>query len=264
MINFEQKASYGLEDLAEIVRILREPGGCPWDREQDHHSIRRNLLEEAYEAAEAIDEESPEHLKEELGDVLLQVVFHACMEQEAGRFDLQDVADGVCKKLIYRHPPVFGDAAVSGSEEVLVNWEELKRKEKHQERAADSVDAVARSLPGLWRAEKIQKKAAKAGFDWPDVQGALAKLREETGELEEAVRAGTNVSEELGDLLFAAVNVARFVHTDPEEALSGACDKFARRFRAVEEAALAQGRRLEDMTLAEMDVLWDQVKEQES
>ena len=126
------------------------------------------------------------------------------------------------------------------------------------------MDAVARSLPGLWRAEKIQKKAAKAGFDWPDVQGALAKLREETGELEEAVRVGTNVSEELGDLLFAAVNVARFVHTDPEEALSGACDKFARRFRAVEEAALAQGRRLEDMTLAEMDVLWDQVKEQES
>ena len=173
MIDFEQKASYGLEDLAEIVRILREPGGCPWDREQDHHSIRRNLLEEAYEAAEAIDEESPEHLKEELGDVLLQVVFHARMEQEAGRFGLQDVADGVCKKLIYRHPHVFGDVAVSGSDEVLVNWEELKRKEKHQESAADSVDAVARSLPGLWRAEKVQKKAAKAGFDWPDVQGAL-------------------------------------------------------------------------------------------
>ena len=248
MINFEQKASYGVDDLVEIVRILREPGGCPWDREQDHHSIRRNLLEEAYEAAEAIDEESPEHLKEELGDVLLQVVLHARMEQEAGRFDLGDV----------------GDVSVSGSDEVLVNWEELKRKEKHQESAADSVDAVARSLPGLWRAEKVQKKTAKVGFDWPDIQGAMEKLREEFGELEEAVREGTNVSEEMGDLLFAAVNVARYAKVDPEEALSGACDKFARRFRGVEEAALAQGRRLEDMTLPEMDALWDRVKEQES
>ena len=264
MINFEQKASYGVDDLVEIVRILREPGGCPWDREQDHHSIRRNRLEEAYEAAEAIDEESPEHLKEELGDVLLQVVLHARMEQEAGRFDLGDVADGICKKLIYRHPHVFGDVSVSGSDEVLVNWEELKRKEKHQESAADSVDAVARSLPGLWRAEKVQKKTAKVGFDWPDIQGAMEKLREEFGELEEAVREGTNVSEEMGDLLFAAVNVARYAKVDPEEALSGACDKFARRFRGVEEAALAQGRRLEDMTLPEMDALWDRVKEQES
>ena len=264
MINFERKDTYGLEDLVEIVRILREPGGCPWDQEQDHHSIRRNLLEEAYEAAEAIDEESPEHLKEELGDVLLQVVLHARMEQEAGRFDLQSVADGICKKLIYRHPHVFGNEAVSGSDEVLVNWEELKRKEKHQESAADSVDAVARSLPGLWRAEKVQKKAAKAGFDWPDIQGALEKLREEHQELEEAIQSGTNVSEELGDLLFAAVNVARYVKTDPEEALSQACDKFARRFRAVEEAAQAQARRLEDMTLAEMDALWDKVKAQEA
>ena len=264
MINFEQKASYGVDDLVEIVRILREPGGCPWDREQDHHSIRRNLLEEAYEAAEAIDEESPEHLKEELGDVLLQVVLHARMEQEAGRFDLGDVADGICKKLIYRHPHVFGDVSVSGSDEVLVNWEELKRKEKHQESAADSVDAVARSLPGLWRAEKVQKKTAKVGFDWPDIQGAMEKLREEFGELEEAVREGTNVSEEMGDLLFAAVNVARYAKVDPGEARSGPCHKFARRFRGVEEAALAQGRRLEDMTLPEMDALWDRVKEQES
>ena len=264
MIDFEQKASYGLQDLVEIVRILREPGGCPWDREQDHRSIRRNLLEEAYEAAEAIDEGSPEHLKEELGDVLLQVVFHARMEEEAGRFGLQDVADGICKKLIFRHPHVFGDVDVSGSDEVLVNWEELKRKEKHQESAADSVDAVARSLPGLWRAEKVQKKAAKVGFDWPDVQGALDKLREETGELEEAVREGSNVAEELGDLLFAAVNVARFVKADPEDALSAACDKFARRFRAVEEAALAQGRAMEDMDLAELDALWDQAKAQEA
>ena len=264
MIDFEQRPTYDVNDLVEIVRILRAPGGCPWDREQDHQSIRRNLLEEAYEAAEAIDEKDPEHLKEELGDVLLQVVFHAQMEKEAGGFGLDQVADGVCKKLIYRHPHVFGDVHVDGSGEVLQNWEELKRKEKHQETAADSVDAVAKSLPGLWRAEKVQKKAAKAGFDWPDVSGALEKLREETGELEAAIREGSNVSEELGDLLFAAVNVARFVKADPEDALSAACDKFARRFRGVEEAALAQGRRLEDMSLAEMDALGDQVKRKEA
>ena len=264
MVDFQYKNSYGVRDLVEIVRILRQPGGCPWDREQDHHSIRRNLLEEAYEAAEAIDEDDPEHLREELGDVLLQVVFHARMEQEAGRFDLDAVADGICKKLIYRHPHVFGDVAVSGSGEVLQNWEELKRKEKHQETAADSVDSVARSLPGLWRAEKIQKKARKAGFDWPDVSGALDKLSEEVEELRTAVAEGSNIQEELGDLLFAAVNVSRFVQVDPEDALSGACDKFARRFRQVEQSAAERGKALEHMTLAEMDKLWDAVKEHEA
>ena len=264
MIDFEQKPSYDVSDLAEIVRVLRAPGGCPWDREQDHRSIRRDLLEEAYEVAEAIDEGSPEHLKEELGDLLLQVVMHARMEEEAGRTDLDGVADGICKKLIYRHPHVFGDVTVTGTGEVLANWDELKKKEKHQATAADSVDAVARSLPGLWRAEKVQKKAAKVGFDWDGVDGAMEKLREETGELETAIAEGSNVSEELGDLLFAAVNVARFVKTDPEAALSAACDKFARRFRAVEEAAAAQGKDLSAMTLAEMDALWDAVKAQEA
>ena len=264
MVDFEQKLHYDVSDLAEIVRVLRAPGGCPWDREQDHKSIRRDLLEEAYEVAEAIDEEDPEHLKEELGDLLLQVVMHARMEEEEGRTDLNGVADGICKKLIYRHPHVFGDVTVTGSGEVLANWDELKKKEKHQTTAADSVDAVARSLPGLWRAEKIQKKAAKVGFDWDGVDEAMEKLREETGELETAIAEGSNVSEELGDLLFAAVNVARFVKTDPEAALSAACDKFARRFRAVEEAAAAQGKDLSAMTLAEMDALWDAVKAQEA
>ena len=196
--------------------------------------------------------------------MLLQVVFHARMEQEAGRFDLDAVADGICKKLIYRHPHVFGDVAVSGSGEVLQNWEELKRKEKHQETAADSVDSVARSLPGLWRAEKIQKKARKAGFDWPDVSGALDKLSEEVEELRTAVAEGSNIQEELGDLLFAAVNVSRFVQVDPEDALSGACDKFARRFRQVEQSAAERGQALEHMTLAEMDKLWDAAKEHEA
>lgn len=210
---------------------------------------------------EAIDEGSPEHLKEELGDVLLQVVFHALMEQEAGRFDLDAVADGICKKLIFRHPHVFGEVSVSGTGEVLSNWEELKRKEKGQATNTDALEAVARSLPALWRAEKVQKKAKKAGFDWPDVSGALDKLSEELEELKTAVAEGTNVEEELGDLLFSAVNVSRFVKVDTEEALNGATDKFIGRFRKVEEEAARQGRALEGMSLAELDKLWEHAKE---
>ena len=238
MVDFQYKDSYGVKDLEEIVRRLRAPGGCPWDAEQTHQSIRRNFLEEAYEAVEAIDEGSPEHLKEELGDVLLQVVFHALMEQEAGRFDLDAVADGICKKLIFRHPHVFGEVSVSGTGEVLSNWEELKRKEKGQATNTDALEAVARSLPALWRAEKVQKKALKT-----------------------AVAEGTNVEEELGDLLFSAVNVSRFVKVDTEEALNGATDKFIGRFRKVEEEAARQGRALEGMSLAELDKLWEHAKE---
>ena len=255
------KDAYGVKDLEEIVRLLRAPGGCPWDREQTHQSLRRGMLEEAYEVVEAIDQGSPEHLKEELGDVLLQVVFHADIERDAGRFDLDAVADGICKKLIYRHPHVFGDVQVSGTGEVLSNWEELKRREKGQATNTDALEAVARSLPALWRAEKVQKKAAKAGFDWPEVSGALDKLSEELAELRAAVAAGTNVEEELGDLLFSAVNVARFVKTDPEEALSSACDKFIRRFRLVEQAAAQSGQAMEDMDLKKLDKLWEQAKQ---
>ena len=259
MVDFQYKDSYNVKDLEEIVRILRAPGGCPWDAEQTHQSIRRNFLEEAYEAAEAIDEENPEHLKEELGDVLLQVVFHTLMEQEAGRFDLDGVADGVCKKLIYRHPHVFGNVSVSGTGEVLSNWEELKRKEKGQATNTDALEAVARSLPALWRAEKVQKKARKAGFDWPDVSGALDKLSEELEELKAAAAQGTNVAEELGDLLFSAVNVSRFLKVDCEDALNQATDKFIDRFRKVEEQA--GDRPMTEMTLDQLDQLWERAKE---
>ena len=183
MIDFVRKESYGLKDLENIVSILRSPGGCPWDAEQDHKSLRRALLEESCEVIEAINEEEPDHLKEELGDLLLQVVFHADIEREAGRFDLEAVADGVSKKLIFRHPHVFGDVQVADSEEVLVNWDQLKRQEKSQETYTDTLTAVAKSLPALWRAEKVQKKAKKAGFDWPDASGAVDKLYEELGEL---------------------------------------------------------------------------------
>lgn len=262
MVNYEPKCRYTCADLEEIVKLLRAPGGCPWDREQTHKSIRRDLLEEAYEVAEAIDQESPEHLQEELGDLLLQVVFHAVLAREEGLFDLDDVADGICKKLIYRHPHVFGDVRVDSTGEVLKNWEELKKKEKHQSSQADAVDSVARSLPALWRAEKVQKKAAKVGFDWPDVSGALDKVEEETAELRDAMAGNGNAAEELGDLLFAAVNVGRFLKLDPEASLTAATDKFAHRFRRVEDAARAEGKNLEDMTLAEMDALWDKAKKQ--
>ena len=261
MVNFEPKPTYNVEDLRQIVALLRAPGGCPWDGAQTHESLRRNFIEEAYEVAEAIDEASPAHLKEELGDVLLQVLFHASIEEDAGRFNLDEVADGICKKLIFRHPHVFGEVSVSGTGEVLSNWEELKRKEKGQATNTDALEAVARSLPALWRAEKVQKKAKKAGFDWPDVSGALDKLSEELEELKIAVAEGTNVEEELGDLLFSAVNVSRFVKVDTEEALNGATDKFIGRFRKVEEEAARQGRALEGMSLAELDKLWEHAKE---
>lgn len=264
MIDFKQKDCYTVDDLREIVRLLRAPGGCPWDREQTHESIRRNFLEEAYEVAEAIDEQSPAHLREELGDVLLQVLFHSCIEEEAGRFSLDDVADTVSKKLIFRHPHVFGEASVANADDVLTNWDTLKRQEKGQATHADAVDAVASSLPSLWRAEKVQQKAKKAGFDWPDVQGALDKLTEELAELKLAVEQRSNMAEELGDLLFASVNVARHLSCDPEETLHAATDKFARRFRAVEETAVAQGVPMEAQNLATLDELWTQVKQAES
>ena len=260
MIDFVRKNSYGLKDLENIVSILRSPGGCPWDAEQDHKSLRRALLEESCEVIEAIDEESPAHLQEELGDVLLQVVFHADIERQAGRFDLEAVADGICKKLIFRHPHVFGDVSVHDSEEVLVNWDALKRQEKSQETYTDTLTAVAKSLPALWRAEKVQKKAKKAGFDWPDASGALDKLSEELAELKEAMAQGTNIQEELGDLLFSVVNISRFLKADPEEALNAATEKFISRFAKVEEMALAQGKDMAQMPLEELDKLWERAK----
>ena len=262
MVDFSLKDKYNVQDLVDIVKVLRAPGGCQWDAQQTHESIRRNFLEEAYEVAEAIDQQSTEHLQEELGDVLLKVVFHTSIEEEEGRFNLDDVANGVCQKLIFRHPHVFGDVTVSSTGEILANWEELKKKEKGQATQADAVDAVARSLPALWRAEKVQKKAAKVGFDWDSVDGAVDKLSEELGEVKEAIAGHGDPAEELGDLLFAAVNVARFLKVDPEDALQAACDKFAARFRRVEEAVTAQGRQMEDMSLTELDDIWNAIKHQ--
>ena len=197
MTDFTQKEQYKFEDLLRIMEILRSPDGCMWDREQDHHSIRRNFIEETYEVIEAIDNEDAALLKEELGDVLLQVVFHAQMEKEKGVFDINDVADGICKKLIYRHPHVFGNTEVSSTGEILDNWEALKKTEKNEQTASDELKRVARSLPGLIRADKVQKKAAKAGFDWDDISGAIAKVREELDEIEDAIEAGGDIEGEV-------------------------------------------------------------------
>lgn len=260
MVNFEMKSHYSYEDLLQVIHILRSPEGCPWDKVQTHQSIRREFLEETYEAVEAIDRNDLAMMREELGDVLMQVVFHADIEADAGHFTMDDVCDEITKKMIYRHPHVFGNVDANTTEQVLVNWEELKRKEKHQETAAQTLDAVARTLPQLWRAEKVQKKAAKVGFDWADIHGALDKLDEETSELRQAVAAQSNVAEELGDVLFAAVKVARFAGVDPETALNDTCEKFIRRFRFMEEAAQKQGHQLQDLSLDEMNVLWEQAK----
>lgn len=268
MVDFQCKPHYGYEDLLHIMELLRAPGGCPWDREQTHASLRRNFLEESCEVVEAIDRGDRAALCEELGDALLQVVFHAQLEKELGGFTMDDVADGICKKLIYRHPHVFGTVEVKDTSEELDRWEVLKRREKGQMSAADAVDAVARTLPALWRAEKMQGKAAKAGFDWPDGGGVLDKLDEEAGELRQAaedtsrpVDAPHGVKEEVGDVLFIAAKIAQRNGVDPEEALHASCDKFARRFRSVEEHASAG---LSSLSLEEKLLLWKQAKQSES
>ena len=260
MIDFERKEHYGLSDLLRIVALLRSEGGCPWDRVQTHASLRRSLLEEAYEAAEAIDQEDPAHLKEELGDVLLQVVFHARMAQEAGQFTFDDVVDGICKKLVFRHPHVFGAVDAPDTDRALSAWEAQKREEKGQKTAADTLDAVARSLPALTRAEKIQEKARKAGFDWDAVGPVLDKISEEAAELRQAVRDNTNIEEELGDLLFVTVKAGRFLGLDSELALHAACEKFIRRFRRVEELA---DKPMTQLDVPALEALWRQAKAME-
>lgn len=257
MINFKNKAKYGYNDLLEIMDILRGEGGCPWDREQTHDSIRKNFIEEVYEACEAIDLRNNTMLCEELGDVLLQVVFHADMARDEGAFDMEDVCDGICKKLILRHPHIFGDVVAETSEKVLENWDAIKMVEKGQKSHSDAILSVAKSLPALMYAEKVQKKAKKAGFDWPDINGALDKIDEEKAELVKAMKGEGDPFEELGDLLFSVVNAARFLHIDPEEALERASAKFVKRFCAMEKAS---DRDLGDMTLEEMDRLWEQTK----
>lgn len=257
-----KKEKYSVEDLRDIVKILRAPGGCPWDAEQSHKSIRRDLLEEAYEVADAIDTDDDVALCEELGDLLLQVVFHAQIATEEKSFTLDEVADGICKKLILRHPHVFGDVVAETSEEVLNNWDAIKRDEKSQKTFTDTLESVPRAFPALMRAAKVQKRAAKAGFDWDNAEDAFKKLPEETEEFREAVELGDRdkMAEEFGDLLFAAVNVSRFYKIDAEAALAFATDKFMKRFELVEQEVLKRGHQMTDLSLAELDSIWDEVK----
>lgn len=268
MVDFQCKRRYDYEDFLTVMRLLRGPGGCPWDAEQTHQSIRRNFLEETYEVIDALDHDSAPDMCEELGDVLMQVVFHAIMEEERGRFTMADVVDGVTKKMIFRHPHVFGGTMTAdNSEQVLTNWEVLKREEKGQASTADAIEAVPHTLPALWRAEKVQKKAAKAGFDWSGALSALDKLEEEIRELRAALERGGSVDEphgireELGDALFMAAKVGQMCAVDPEDALHRACDKFDRRFRYVEEHAPSSLDQCSDETLL---ALWKQAKEKES
>lgn len=265
MLDFKIKNSYTVQDLVEIMRLLRSPGGCPWDAEQTHESIKKNLIEETYEVIEAINKKDSELLCEELGDLLMQVVFHAQMETEIGSFDFDTVADGVCKKLVERHPHVFCEVTISGVDDVLTNWDAIKRKTKGQKNTTESMNSVPRELPALMRATKLQKKAADVGFDWNDVSGALDKLEEEIKELRQAVesRDSANMSEELGDVLFSAVNVSRFIKTDAEEALTAASDKFLSRFTVVEKLAEERGIDMRAENLEVLDSLWDEAKSRE-
>ena len=240
MNGLTQKERYNMEDLLEIVALLRDPeNGCPWDKVQTHTSIRKNFIEETYEVADAIDLADASLLCEELGDVLLQVALHTRMEEEQGAFTFGDVCTGICKKLIYRHPHIFGDAGVQTPDEALQNWEALKRWEKHREGAGDH------------------------GFTYPDAQAAIADLEQELTELKQAVAQGSADAqqEELGDVLFSAANVSRFLDCDAEEALDAATVKFVRRFREMERLAAQQGCAVDDLSAAELDKLWKRAKE---
>ena len=258
VLDFLCKESYDLRDFVALVSYLRSPRGCPWDQVQTHESMRRNFLEETYEACEAIDAGDLVHMREELGDVLMQVLFHTDIEREAGHFDIDDVADAACKKLVYRHPHVF-----RRDDPDAPDWDTMKQRERAQTTTAEAMDSVARSLPALWRCDKIQAKAAKTGFEWPDVHAALDKVDEETRELRAAVASGDTeaIGDELGDLLFAAVKVARFAGVDPEQAAHAACEKFIRRFSTMETAAANDGTALEQCTLEQMLTLWQQAKQ---
>lgn len=251
---------YGFDELTRVIHILRSPGGCPWDRKQTHATLRTNLVEEAYEAVDAIDREDMDALYDELGDVLLQIVLHAEIAREHGEFTIADVTSAITHKMIFRHQHVFGTARADTADEVLDLWQKVKKAERHQETQAEVLRAVTRSLPALMRAEKVQKRAADVGFDWESAKAAFYKIGEEAEELSRAVAGGSGVEEEAGDLLFAVVNVLRLLKLDPEIALNRATDKFTARFAEMERLILADGKKLADMTLAEMDAYWDRVK----
>ncbi len=254
------KHKYCFEDLIDIMEILRSDGGCPWDREQDHHSIRDDLIEETYEVIEAIDTDNPELLREELGDVMLQVVFHARIEQEEGRFDIDDVANDICVKLINRHPHVFGNTVVSNSEQVLSNWEKIKSDEKSRKTVSDKLRSVPPMLPALMRATKVGKKASC--FDFENTEAVMDKLAEEMIEVSEAIDSdcAADIEEEIGDLLLTVTSLCRKLGVNAETALNHATDKFISRFEKIEREVLSQGKDINEMKITELDAIWDKIK----
>jgi tetrapyrrole methylase family protein/MazG family protein len=249
--------------LVQVVSKLRSPDGCPWDREQTHESLKRFLLEETYELFETIDDQDFDAMKDELGDVLLQVLLHAEIAKEQGKFSIDDVITNLREKLVRRHPHVFGDVSANTSEQVLKNWDAIKQTEKAAEERVSALDGVPRVFPALMKAEKIQEKAAKVGFDWDETPDVVEKVHEELAELEKALKTGKQeeLEDELGDLLFATVNLSRFIQVDPEFALEKATAKFVKRFHLVEAYAKEEGVDLRDLNLEQLDLLWDRAKD---
>ncbi len=259
------KTCYSFEELVAIMRKLREPGGCPWDAEQTHQSLIRYLLEETYEVIEAIDENSPGHLKEELGDLLLQPVFHAAIAEESGTFTMDDVITTLCEKLVRRHPHVFGDLEIKDSQQQVENWEKIKKLEKSTTERPSALSGIPHHLPALLKAHKIGEKAARVGFDWEHADQVFAKVLEELHEFEEARSEGSTerMEDELGDLLFAIVNLGRYLSLNPEEALRKTITRFQNRFSYVETSLHQQGTTMQESSLEAMNHLWERAKEAE-
>jgi len=254
------KDKYDYKDLLDIMALLRSE--CPWDREQTHDSLKRYMIEETYEVLEQIDKKDSVKLCDELGDLLLQVVFHAQISRENGGFDMSDVITGICRKLISRHTHVFGEVKADTPERVVENWEEIKKKEKGIESHTDVLKDVPSNLPALMRSFKVQQKAARVGFDWEKIEDVIAKVDEEILELKDVYKSNNmeRISDEMGDALFALVNLARFLKVQPELALTGTTNKFIKRFEYIESESLKNGRKLEEMNLEEMDELWNEAK----
>ena len=265
---------YDVTPLTDVMEALLGENGCPWDKEQTHDSLRKNLLEESHEVIEAIDTNDMEHLKEELGDLLLQIVFHAKLAEQEGAFNFNDVVESITEKMIRRHPHIFADVKADDAEAVLTNWEAIKKQEKaekgitEQEEPASIMSKLPPTLPALMKAEKVQQKAHRVGFDWDDIEGPKAKIAEEVAEIDDAIAANgagsSKVEEEVGDLLFSAVNLARFAKVDPEQALNRSVEKFVNRFRAMERKIMLDKKDFGNYTVEELDILWEKSKAEEA
>ncbi len=256
------KDQYDFNDLLDIMARLRAENGCPWDREQTHESLRIYMIEETYEVMEALDAGDRDKFCNELGDLLLQIVFHAQIARENGEFDINDVTTEICRKLISRHPHIFGDVRADTPDQVVENWEAIKKREKQLKSQTGVLKDVPSNLPALMRSYKVQQKAAQVGFDWDDIEDVFNKVDEEIRELRDVYKSKNveRITDELGDTMFALVNLSRFLKVQPELALTGTVNKFIRRFEYIEQQSTKAGKKLEEMTLAEMDELWNEAK----